>query len=142
MIRFELVTLNGVKFGEEVAEVILPTLEGYIGVLTNHMPLVSVATEGVISIRRKASDPDDMMEHYAAHGGVIEVADNVLRVLVDEADPAEDINEAEAQAAYERAQKMKAEAKDQITLEKAQTIIDRHAVRLKVAGLRRQRRHR
>lgn len=142
MIRFELVTLNGPKFGEDVAEVILPTLEGYIGVLQNHMPLVSVATNGVISIRRKPGDPDDMMEHYATNGGVIEVADNVLRVLADEADHAEEINENEVQAAYERAQKMKAEAKDQITLEKAQAIIDRHAVRLKVAGLRRNRRAR
>lgn len=142
MIRFELITLNGPKFGQDVAEVILPTLEGYIGVLQNHMPLVSVGTEGVISIRHKASDPDDMMDHYATFGGVIEVADNVIRVLADEADHAEEINEAEAQAAYERAQKMKAEAKDQITLEKAQAIIDRHAVRLKVAGLRRRnRRH-
>lgn len=142
MIKLELVTLSGVKFGEEVAEVILPTLDGYIGVLTGHMPLVSVATIGVISIRRNANDPDDWMESYATNGGVIEVADNVLRVLVDEADHAEDINEAEAQAAYELAQKMKTEAKDQVSLEKAQSMIDRQSVRLQVAGLRRRKNRR
>lgn len=140
MIRFELVTLDGVKFGEEVTEVLLPTMEGQIGVFQNHMPLISVVTNGVISIRHKASDPDDFMDNFAVHGGVVEVADNTLRVLVDEADHADEISEAEAQKAYELAQKMKAEAKDQVSLEHAQSLIDRSAVRLQVAGLKRRRR--
>jgi F-type H+-transporting ATPase subunit epsilon len=139
MIRCQLVTLDGVKFDEEVYEVLLPTLDGDIGVLTGHMPLISVAKTGIISIRRKAGDPDDFMEQYVTHGGVIEVADNMLRVLVDEADHADEINEQEAQKAYELAQKMKAEAKDQVSLDHAQSVIDRQAVRLKVADLRRRR---
>jgi F-type H+-transporting ATPase subunit epsilon len=140
VIRFELVTLDGVKYGEDVYEVILPTLDGYIGVLTGHMALVSVAVSGVISIRRQATDPDDFMELYATNGGVIEVRDNVLRVLVDEADSSDEINEAEAQAAYERAQKLHAEAKDPVSLEHAQSLVDRSAVRLQVAGMKRRRR--
>ena len=79
------------------------------------------------------------MDHYAISGGVIEVADNNLRMLVDEADHDSEINEAEAQKAYERAQKLKTEAKDQASLEHAQTLIDRQAVRLHVAGLKRRR---
>lgn len=140
MIKFQLVTLDGIKYDQDVTEVILPTLEGYIGVLTGHMPLVSVATTGVISVRKNATDPDDMMEHFASNGGVIEVSNNVLSVLVDEADNADDINEQEAQAALERAQKMKAEAKDEISLEKAQSLIDRSSVRIQVAGLKRRKR--
>lgn len=140
MIRFELVTLSGLKYSEDVNEVILPTLEGYIGVLTGHMPLISVATNGVISVRKNAQDPDDMMEIFATNGGVIEIANNVLRVLVDEADHADEISESEAQAAFERATKLKAEAKDEVSLEKAQSLIDRSAVRIQVAGLRRKRR--
>lgn len=140
MIRFELVSLGGVKFSEDVYEILLPTLDGQIGVLPGHMPLVSVATHGAIGIRRSANDKDDMMEFFATNGGVIEVKDNVLRVLVDEADNAEEINEQEAQKAYEQAQKLKAEAKDQVSLEHAQSLIDRQAVRLQVAGLKRRRR--
>lgn len=140
MIRFDLVTLNGLKFSDDVYEVLLPTLDGEIGVMPGHMPLISAATHGVISIRRQASDKDDVMEHFAISGGVIEVADNVLRVLVDEADHADEITEAEAQKAYDLAHKMKAEAKDQVSLEHAQTLIDRSSVRLQVAGLKRRRR--
>lgn len=142
MIRFELVTLDGVKFGEEVTEVLLPTMDGQIGVFQDHMPLISVVTNGVISIRHKSSDPDDFMDHFAVHGGVVEVAGNTLRVLVDEADHADEISEAEAQKAYELAQKMKTEAKDQVSLEHAQSLIDRSAVRLQVAGLKRRHRSR
>jgi len=136
--HFQLVSLTGIKFDDDVSEVILPTLEGEIGVLQHHMPLISVATNGVIAVRRHPKDPDTVREFFATNGGVVEVDDNVLRVLVDEADHADDINEAEVQAAIERANQMKAEATDQVSLEHAQTLIDRHSVRLHVAGLKRR----
>lgn len=141
MIHFQLVSLSGLKFDEDVYEVILPTLDGQIGVLDHHMPLVSVATTGAISVRRKPTDPDDFMDHFAVSGGVIEVANNVLTVLVDDADHADEIEAAEAQKAMERATKMKSEAKDQVSLEHAQNLIDRHSVRIQVAGLKRRRRN-
>ena len=138
MIRFQLVALSGTKFDEDVYEVLLPTLEGEIGVLQDHMPLVSVATTGVIAVRREAKDSDAQREIFATNGGIIEVSNNTLRVLVDEADAADEISEAEAEAAIQRATKMKAEAKDQVSLQQAQALVDRHAVRLQVAGLKRR----
>jgi len=140
--HFVLVAISGKKFEEDVYEVILPTLDGEIGVLKDHMPLVSVATTGVIAVRRDSKDRDDQREFFATNGGVVEVSDNTLRVLVDEADHAEEINESEVQKALERAQKMKAEAKDQVSLEHAQALVDRQAVRLQVAGLKRRHRER
>lgn len=142
MFRFQLVTLSGTKYDDEVYEVLLPTMDGEIGVLPGHMPLISVAKHGVIKVRVNLNDPDDFRELFATNGGVIEVDQdtNTLSVLVDEADDSEEINEAEAKEAYELAQKMKAEAKDQVSLEHAQGLIDRHAVRLQVAGLKRRKR--
>ena len=138
MFHFQLVSLSGKKFDEDVHEVIWPTLDGEIGVLKDHMPLVSVATTGAIIIRRSQKDADAKREYFAVSGGVIDVSDNNLRVLVDEADHATELNEAQVQKALERAQKMKAEAKDQVSLEHAQTMVDRHSVRLHVAGLHRR----
>ncbi len=140
MIHLQLITLDGIKFDEDAYEVILPTLDGQIGVMPGHMPLVSVATHGVVSVRRKPGDRDDMMDHLAISGGAIEIVNDNLQLLVDEADHAEDINEQEAQKAFELAKKMVAEAKDQVSLEHAQSLVDRHAVRLQVAGLRRRNR--
>jgi F-type H+-transporting ATPase subunit epsilon len=139
VIHFQLVSLSGTKFDDDVYEVILPTLDGEIGVLQDHMPLVSVATTGAIMVRRNSRDTDAQREYFATNGGVIEVSDNTLRVLVDEADHADELSEAEVQKALERAQKMKAEAKDEVSLEHAQQLVDRQAVRLHVANLKRRR---
>jgi F-type H+-transporting ATPase subunit epsilon len=136
--RFQLVALSGKKFDDDVYEVVLPTMDGEIGVLENHMPLFSVATNGSIAVRRDQKDSDTARDFYACSGGAINVADNTLRVLVDEADRAEDINESETEKALERAKKMKAEAKDEVSLEHAQTLVDRSEVRLQVAGLKRR----
>ena len=138
--RFQLVTLDGTKFDDDVYEVTVPTLEGEIGVLGHHMPLIAVAKTGVVSVRRQARDTDVQREFFAINGGAVEIADNRIRILVDEADHADDINEAEAEAAIERAKQMKAEATDEVSLEHAQALVDRHAVRLQVANLKRRRR--
>lgn len=140
MIRFQLVSLGGLKFDDEVYEVTVPTLDGQIGVLDHHMPLVSVASTGSIAVRHKPTDPDDFRDYFAVSGGVIEVSNNTLTVLVDEADHADEITVAEAQKAFDEAQKLKSQAKDQVSLEHAQSLVDRQAVRLQVAGLKRRRR--
>jgi F-type H+-transporting ATPase subunit epsilon len=135
---FQLVSITGKKFDEKVYEVILPTLDGQIGVLKDHMPLISVASAGAIMIRRNSRDPDSAREFFATSGGAIEVANNQLRVLVDEADRADNINEAEAQRALKLANSMKANAKDQVSLDHAQQLVDRNEVRLHVVGLKRR----
>jgi F0F1-type ATP synthase epsilon subunit len=94
--------------------------------------------QGVISVRRKSDHPDDMMEHYAIDKGVIEVADNTVRVLVDEADKDSEVSAKEAEEALEAAKKLRAEARDQVSLDKAQSLVDRQTSRLKVAELRRR----
>lgn len=140
MLKLELVTLSGTKSTNDVHEVILPTPDGQIAVFENHSPLVSLASTGVIKVRQKANDPDDFMDIYATAGGVIEIADNIVRVLVDEADDPEEINQQEAIAAQEEAKNLLKEAKDQVSLAHAQTMFDRSSVRLKVSELKNRRR--
>jgi F-type H+-transporting ATPase subunit epsilon len=138
MVHFQLVSLDGIIFDETVYEVTIPTLEGEIGVLDHHMPLISVAKTGVVSVRREERDADDRREYFAINGGAVEVVDNRLRILVDNADGADDINVSDAEAAMAKAKQMKEEATDAVSLEHAQALVDRHAVRLQVAGLKRR----
>lgn len=140
--KFELVTLLGVQLDQEVYEVQLPTADGPIAVFPGHEPLVSVAIPGAISVRHKKGDGDDHLEYFAIGGGVIEINQQRVRVLVDEADRGEDILEAESKAALERAIKLRDNAKNQVELEKAHQLVDRHMVRLKVAELHRHHRRR
>lgn len=138
MINLELVTLTGVKLREPVYEVLLPTPQGQIAVFQNHAPLVSIASTGVISVRKKSDHPDDMMEHYAIDSGVIEITAGSVRVLVDEADKDSDVSAKEAEEALARAKQLRSEARDQVSLDKAQSLVDRETSRLRVADLRRR----
>lgn len=140
MIKLQLVTLNGTKSLNDVYEVLLPTPQGQIAVFENHASLMSLASPGIIKVRIKPNDPDDFMEVYATNGGVIEVVDNLVRVLVDEADDPDEINEQEARQAQEDAKNLLKNAKDMVSLEHAQVMIDRTNIRLKVSELKNRRR--
>ncbi|MBP6038329.1 MAG: ATP synthase F1 subunit epsilon [Candidatus Saccharimonas sp.] len=139
---FELVTLSGTKVNERVYEVILPTKDGEIAVYPGHEDLVTVAKLGVVMVRREKQHSNEQMEFFAISGGVVEINNARVRVLVDEAEHGEDIVEAESKAALERALKLRDDATNQVELEKAHQLVDRHAVRLKVADLHRRHRRR
>ncbi len=139
--QLELITLLGEKINEPVYEVVLPTADGEIGVFPGHESLVSLAAPGALMVRRHKGDADNKLEFFAISGGVIEVSPDRLRVLVDEADAGDDIIEAESKAALDRAMKLRDSAKDQVELEKAQQLIDRHQVRLHVADLHHRHHH-
>jgi F-type H+-transporting ATPase subunit epsilon len=134
--NFELVSLDGVKFQAKAYSVILPTASGQITLLERHEPLLSVVVPGTITIRREKNDADYKLEHYATFGGVLEVNKEGARVLVDEAEHGDEISEAEAKKAHDAALAMLKQAKNQVELEKAQSLVDRQAVRLDVAQLR------
>jgi F-type H+-transporting ATPase subunit epsilon len=136
--KLQLITLTGLKLDDDVYEVILPTAEGDIAVYPGHEPLVTIAIPGVLAVRYKKTDLDEAREYFALNGGVAEIDTTSLKILVDDADRPEEIIAADAEKALELARKQKAEAKNQVELDKAQHMIDRSAVRLKVAGLRRR----
>lgn len=140
MMRLELVTLTGIKVDETIYSATIPTVDGVITVFPSHEALVTLARDGVIAVRFNEKDPDSKLEYYAISGGVVEISQEKLRILVDEADHGDDIVEAETQAALERALKQRDEATDQVEREKAHQLVDRHMVRLKVADLQRRKR--
>ena len=97
--QFQLVTLAGLKLDEAVYEVILPTTEGVISVFPSHEALVTVAIPGVVTVRRHKEDRDDELEYFAISGGVVEINQERVRILVDEAEHGDDIIEAESPSA-------------------------------------------
>ena len=137
--KLELITLTGEKLAEEVYEVTIPTTSGEISVFPGHETLVTVATDGVLYVRRKKSDADDAREVYAINGGVVQIDPEFVRVLVDEAEAADELVAAEIEKALEHAKSLRASAKDAVSISEAEALMNRAAVRLKVANLRRRR---
>lgn len=141
MMHLTLTTLLGVKVDKQIYEIILPTTNGQIAVFPGHEALVTLAAPGVIAIRNNKIDDDSQLEYLAISGGVVEISQTAVKVLVDESAHGEDIVEEETRAALERAMELRDNAKDQIELEEAHQLVDRHLVRLKVAELHRHHRH-
>lgn len=142
LIMFELITPEGPKFSGRAWEVILPTPQGQIAVLPHHIPLVSIISPGVISIRHHQEDPDDRMEDLACAGGVAEISGKRIRVLADSAERAEDIDEMRVKEALAKAQELRRAAADQVALTDAVGLIELNVARLKVTELKRRRRSR
>lgn len=138
--NLEVVALDGVKFKSSAYSIVLPTAAGEITVLPGHEPLLSLLVPGTITIRKERGDTDYHLEHFATFGGVLEITPDVVRVLVDEATHGDEINESEAQKAHDAAMELRKNAKNQVELDRAQSLIDRHAVRLHVANIRRRNR--
>lgn len=136
--NLQLITLLGVKLDQEVYELLIPTAAGEIGVFPGHEPLVTLAVPGAITVRYHKGDADDKQDFFAISGGVVQISQTAVRILVDEADHGDDIVEAESKAALAHAIELRDNAKDQLALEKAHELVDRHTVRLKVSALRRR----
>ena len=136
--RFELITLSGVKLDQQMYSATIPTIDGEISVFPSHEPLVTMAKSGIIAVTLQKDG--DEVEYFAISGGVVEISQERIRILVDEADHGDDIIEAETKAALERAVRLRDETDDQVEREKAHQLVDRHLVRLKVAELQRRKR--
>jgi F-type H+-transporting ATPase subunit epsilon len=136
--KIQLVTLDGVKFDEDAYAVVLPTIQGEITVLNGHMPLLTALKQGAMVIRRGKDDDDSKLEHYAIFGGVADIGRQQIRILSDEATHGDEINFAETEKAKAEAERQLANAKDKVEIERAQSLVDRHTVRLNVANLRRR----
>lgn len=137
---FELITPEGLKYEAEIFQVLLPTQSGVIGVLSGHEHLLTIITTGVLSIYPHADTAEEAIEYVAVSSGFAEIFGKRVRILADSAERADEIDELKAMEALEKAKKMQLEAKDQVAMSDALSVIERQAVRLKVAGLKRRRR--
>jgi F-type H+-transporting ATPase subunit epsilon len=132
----EIVTAEQLVYSEEgVERLIVPGVEGELGVLTLHAPLLTMIQPGVMRIV-KGGDEVEM----AITGGFIEVRDNRVTILADAAERAEEIDETRAEAARRRAERALEERGPGVDLAKAEASLKRALVRLKTAERRRRRR--
>lgn len=136
MLKFQLVSALGTKYDDDAYEVILPAQGGSIAVFEDHMPLISAAQPGVISIRQKQSDKDDDMKQFAVNGGILEVDGKTLRFLTDDVTAPEDVSEKEAEAALARAEELVRDAGSQQEIAEAHRVLGRSRAQLQVAKLR------
>jgi F-type H+-transporting ATPase subunit epsilon len=131
-ILVEIVALDRQLLSAEVDMVTLPGVEGQMGILRGHAPLLSLLDFGEIILHR-GSDT----EYIAAHGGVVEVRPDKVTILADSAEAAYEISEDRARAALERAQRLLAENPQAAQAPVLMAAVRRSNLRLRVAQRRR-----
>ena len=130
-LTLEIVTAERVVYSEEVDILVAPGIEGELGILPNHSPLLTVMQPGEIRV-----DKDGEETYIAVSGGFLEVIGNNATILADTAERSEEIDESRAQAAIDRAQERIDAAGPNINLPRAVMSIRRSRARLKVARRR------
>ena len=134
--QFQLISSTGLKFDGEAYEVIVPTKDGTIAILREHMPLISAGQPGVLSVRKKAGDRNDELEHFAVYGGVVQTDGQTTRFVTEEVTTTDEVSEQEAEAALKRAQALVEGAESRTALHEARTVAQHHEVRLHLAQLK------
>ncbi len=136
-IKLDVVTAERSVFSEDVDMVIAPGIEGQLGILPHHAPLMTTLVPGELIVKKGG---DEFC--LAISGGFLEARPDRVIVLADSAERAEEIDVSRAQEAKLRAEKLLAEGyPSEVDSARAEASLRRSMVRLKVATKRRRRHH-
>ncbi len=130
-LKFKIATPEKVVYEKDsVVQVTIPTMNGEITILPNHIPLVSVLRAG--ELRIKDNDGEHLL---AVAGGFLEVrGNNEIVILADHADRAQDIDIARAEAARIRAEELMKQAKgvQDVDYARLQAVIEKEMNRIRI----------
>jgi F-type H+-transporting ATPase subunit epsilon len=128
-LKLDIVTAERVVYSADVDVIIAPGIEGQLGILPHHAPLMTILQAGELVVR-KGSQEDTL----AISGGFLEVRPDRVIVLADSAERAEEIDVARAEAARKRAEERlkekRAVAPDEAAM--AEAALRRAMVRLSI----------
>lgn len=132
-IHVDVVSVEGEIFSGSASMVFAPAEMGEIGILPNHSPLLTRLNPGNLRLRLADQESE---KHVFVSGGLLDIQPHLVTVLADTAERGEDLDEAEAQKAKERAEQELANLdgeKDKETLEQARQKLAEATARLKMA---------
>jgi F-type H+-transporting ATPase subunit epsilon len=121
-------------FEGDVDIVVAPGVDGEMGILPHHMPVLTTLNTGVLKVRRQGRE-----EVFAISGGVLEVQPDLVTVLADAAEHTDEIDVARAEEARKHAeQTLKSAPASSEAYLAAERALRRSNLRLNVARLRRR----
>ena len=133
--RLEIITAERVVYSDDVDLLVAPGLEGELGILPHHAPLMTVIAPGEITVRKEGEEDS----YLAVGGGFLEVMANHVTILADTAERSDEIDEARVREAMRRAEERLQMRTADMDLERAVASLRRSQARLRVAQRRRMR---
>ena len=134
-IRFDVVTAEGVVYSEDVDIVIAPGVQGQLGILPHHTPLMTMLEPGELRARKGGEEVC-----MAISGGFLEVRPDRVIVLADAAEREEEIDVSRAEEAKKRAQERLRHPTPEVDHARTEAALRRALARLEVVQRRRKRR--
>jgi len=131
--RLEIVTAERVIFSDDVDVVVAPGIEGQLGILPHHAPLMTMLLPGELWVRKGGEDFS-----MAISGGFLEVRPDRVIVLADAAERVEEIDIARAEEAKRRAEERLAHPTAEVDMARAEAALRRALTRLQVVARRRR----
>lgn len=129
-IELTVVTPERELLRETVVEVTIPGLEGELGILPGHAPLMTELGIGELSYRTGTSSQPISL---CVVRGFAEVLPDRVTVLAETAERAEEIDLARAEAALARAEKRMASGDTNIDWDRATVALQRALIRIQIA---------
>ena len=134
-LKFEIVTAERVVYSDDVDIVVAPGIQGQMGILPSHAPLLTMLQPGELVVRKDGEETAIFVS-----GGFLEIMQNRVTVLADTAERAEEIDIARAEEAKVRAEERVRERVPEMDLARAEAALRRSLMRLRVAERRRKKR--
>jgi len=129
--QLNIITPDKDFFNEAVEMVVVRTVEGDMGILGNHEPVVAPLSIGSIRVRKK--DGEEFTE-ASCSGGFINITEDKVDIVTDSAEWADEIDLERAQTALERAKERFNSRNDSIDVMRAKLSLTRAMNRINVAS--------
>ncbi len=129
MFKLSVVTPEKPVVDQDARSVIAPGSEGYLGILTDHAPLITALIPGKLSV----TDLENHTVDYALSGGFLEVSHNVATILADAIEKVEEIDLTRAKEAEKRArERLARRARPDIDVARAEAALSRAINRIRL----------
>ncbi len=132
-IKLEIITAERQVFSDDVNTVVAPGVEGELGILPHHAPLITMLKPGEVLIRKGSEET-----YLFVSGGFLEVRPEKIIILADACERAEEIDIERAEAAKHRAEERLKTLTPEIDVAQVQAALLRSLVRLRVAERKRR----
>ena len=133
-IKLDIVTAERVVFSDDVDVVVAPGVEGQLGILPHHAPLMTMLQPGELRVRKGEEEFS-----LAVTGGFLEVRPDRVIVLADAAERAEEIDIARAEEAKRRAEEQLRQRVPEVDASRVEASLRRALARLDVVQRRKRR---
>ncbi|MEY2845927.1 MAG: hypothetical protein RL076_1473 [Chloroflexota bacterium] len=130
-LHLEIVTAERHILSDDVDQINAPTQDGRIGILPKHMPLITVLSEGELSIIKGG-----VRTEFAVFGGFMEVLPDRVTILADSCDRSDEIDIERAEEARRSAEERIAQRKSDQDLALAEADLRRSLMQIRVAQAR------